>query len=465
LVLFAVMLVGTGVFALLHQHVLLLLSLAAQGALMVWLWRERCRVQADARVKAAALETRSNELQTQTNELIEQQRDGGAQRLALEEQNRELARLSEAKSAFLAAISHELRTPLNAVIGFAELLAEGVAGPVNEGQAEYLGDIRTSGSHLLRLINDILDYSKLEAGKLELKTEIMTLGPPVREAVDMLRANAQRKGIALTAALEENVLVEGDELRLKQIALNLVANAVKFTPRGGTVTVTLTKRSAVATLTVKDTGVGIDPAYHQAIFEAFRQVEGNGTDRRFEGTGLGLALVKRLLEPMRGSVRVESAVGQGATFIVELARAFPSRVMLDPTAGTRGADVLVAEDDDATRHLISRVLQANRCQVRQAGNGQRALEALAERLPDVLVLDLMMPELDGYAVLERLRALPGGAAVRVLVFSASEPALDNRALLERLGAQILVKGTVATQELVSAVAQLARQHASSRTAA
>jgi hypothetical protein len=208
-------------------------------------------------------------------------------------------------------------------------------------------------------------------------------------------------------------------------------------------------------LTVTDTGIGIDKAHHESIFEAFQQVDGEQS-RRFEGTGLGLALVKKLLEPMGGSVRVESEPGNGATFVVELEKTPNSRVRLSRTEGTAGVEVIVAEDDDATRHMVSRVLQANRCVVRQAANGQRALEALAERLPEVLVLDLMMPELDGYAVLQRLRALPGGDAVKVLVFSATEPPEEERAMLERLGAQVLVKGTIATHDLVATVAQLAR---------
>lgn len=396
-----------------------------------------------------------DELASQTEELLEQQRAAAQHKLELEEKNRELGHLSQAKSEFLAAMSHELRTPLNAVIGFAELLTEGVAGEVNDGQREYLNDIRLSGTHLLRLINDILDYSKLEAGKLRLQNEVVNLASPVREAVGMLQANAQKKGVLLTETCDDGLSVLGDPLRLKQVVLNLVANAVKFTPRGGTVSVSLSATNSRAVLAVKDTGIGIAAEHQVVIFEAFHQVDGE-TRRRFEGTGLGLALVKKLLEPMAGTVRVESENGKGATFVVEMPCTEAARVLAPASRRVEGIEVVIAEDDDATRHMLGRVLQANGCVVRAAANGQRALEALLEKLPDVLVLDLMMPELDGYSVLERLRALPEGGAVKVLVFSATEPAEERRLVIERLGAQVLVKGTVATQELVSVVTRLAR---------
>ena len=394
---------------------------------------------------------RTAELVVQTDELLEQQRRAANQAVALEEKHRQLERVSEAKSQFLAATSHELRTPLNAVLGFTELLLDGVGGPLTDGQTEYVTDIRQSGAHLLRVINDILDFSKLEAGRLSVAHELVSLGTPVREAVHMLEGNAKKKGVALELHVDDSLTVRGDALRLKQVTLNLVANALKFTPRGGRVTVELAPCAAGAQLTVADTGIGIAPEHQADIFEAFHQVDAD-ENRRFSGTGLGLALVKKLLEPMEGAIRVESAVGQGARFIVTLPRP-PSRVVPTGARLAKSIEVLVAEDDDATRHLVVRVLQANGCRARAAADGQRAVEALLEQLPAVLILDLMMPELEGYEVLERLRALPHGDEVKVLVFSATEPPEGQR--LRALGAQVLVKGTVATAELVATVAALA----------
>lgn len=403
---------------------------------------------------AAQAQAAASELAAQRQAHVDQARSLAQQKLDLEDKNRELSRLSEAKSQFLATISHELRTPLNAIIGFAELLLDGAAGPVAQGQIEYLSDIRSSGTHLLRIINDILDYSKLEAGKLELTRESVDFATLAQDAVHMLFAVAQRKGVAVETTLEAGITVVVDPLRLKQVVLNLVANALKFTPAGGKVEVRLVSREAQAVLRVTDTGIGIAPEHHAAIFEPFTQIEAKES-RRFEGTGLGLALVKRLLDPMGGTVQVASAPGQGATFWVELPREESSRVLVSPRPETR-VDVVVAEDDDATRHMLCRVLAANGCDTRGAANGQRALEALAEHLPDVLVLDLMMPELDGYGVLERLRALPRGDRVGVLVFSASEPTEAERTVLERSGARVFVKGTVATHTVVATVQQLAR---------
>jgi CheY-like chemotaxis protein len=219
------------------------------------------------------------------------------------------------------------------------------------------------------------------------------------------------------------------------------------------VTVELQPCALGAQLAVTDTGIGIAPEHQAAIFEAFHQIDGDA-NRRFEGTGLGLALVKKLLEPMDGTIRVESEAGRGARFVVTLPRP-PSRVVIAGPKPAQSIEVLVAEDDDATRHLMVRVLQANGCHARGAADGQRAVEALLEQLPTVLVLDLMMPELDGYEVLERLRALPQGGEVKVLVFSATEPPEAQQRRLKALGAQVLVKGTVATADLVATVAALA----------
>lgn len=414
--------------------------------------RQAQQAQEEAELRAQARAAAAAELEAQRREHVDQERRLADQALALEVKNQELSRLSEAKSQFLAAVSHELRTPLNAIIGFADLLLEGAAGTMTESQAEYLSDIRSSGTHLLRIINDILDYSKLEAGRLALTQERVDFGEVVAEAVRMLEGTARKKGLTLSRELEAGVTVMGDPLRLKQVVLNLVANAVKFTPTGGSVAVRLST-DVGAVLTVRDTGIGIAPEHQAAIFEPFTQVEGHES-RRFEGTGLGLSLVKRLLEPMGGTVRVESLEGQGATFTVELPRE-TSRVVLAPVRTDRRPDVLIADDDDATRFMLCRMLNASSCEARGASNGQRAVEALAERLPDVLVLDLMMPELDGFGVLERLRALPGGGEVRVLVFSATEPTSHERNELERRGAQVLVKGTVGTQAVIAAVQQLA----------
>jgi signal transduction histidine kinase len=234
------------------------------------------------------------------------------------EKSRQLEAASRHKSEFLANMSHELRTPLNAIIGFSEVLGERMFGEVNEKQAEYLQDILASGRHLLSLINDILDLSKVEAGRLELELDRFHLPTALDNALTLLRERATRHGITLTRTVNEKVGdIVADERKVKQILLNLLSNAVKFTPRGGRVGVTATVADGVITISVSDTGIGIAPEDQAAVFEEFRQV-GRDDARKREGTGLGLTLAKKFVELHGGRIWVQSQVGQGSTFALTL---------------------------------------------------------------------------------------------------------------------------------------------------
>ena len=222
---------------------------------------------------------------------------------------------SQHKSTFLANMSHELRTPLNAVIGFAEVLRAKMAGEVNEKQAEYLEDIREAGEHLLSLINDILDLSKIEAGRMELALSRVDLPRAIAQAMTQLRPRALREGIELAREVDPRLgEIEADERKLKQVLLNLLTNAVKFTPPGGCVKVVARRESDQISISINDNGVGIAPEDQARLFENFRQVGA----ARAEGTGLGLALSKRFVELHGGSVAVDSAPGKGSTFTVVL---------------------------------------------------------------------------------------------------------------------------------------------------
>ena len=236
------------------------------------------------------------------------------------DKGRQLEAASRHKSEFLANMSHELRTPLNAILGFSEVLAERMFGEVNEKQAEYLQDILSSGRHLLSLINDILDLSKVEAGRLELELGRFHLPTALENALTLVRERATRHGIALTQTMDERVGdIVADERKVKQILLNLLSNAVKFTPEGGRVGLTATATDSVITITVSDTGVGIAPHDQAAIFEEFRQV-GRDDARKQEGTGLGLTLAKKFVELHGGRIWVQSQLGQGSTFSFTLPR-------------------------------------------------------------------------------------------------------------------------------------------------
>jgi signal transduction histidine kinase len=232
----------------------------------------------------------------------------------IEEKGRQLEVANQHKSEFLASVSHELRTPLNAIIGFSEVMLERLFGEVNEKQEEYLNDILSSGRHLLSLINDILDLAKIEAGRMELEPGDFDLPQAVDNTLILVRERALRRGIALERWVDPRLgEIKGDERKIKQVLLTLLSNAVKFTPEGGRIEVRAVVADGTAEISVSDTGVGIAPEDHEAVFEEFRQV---GTDyaRKHEGTGLGLALARKFVELHGGRIWVKSQVGQGSTF-------------------------------------------------------------------------------------------------------------------------------------------------------
>ena len=236
----------------------------------------------------------------------------------IQDKSHQLEIANQHKSAFLANMSHELRTPLNAVIGFSEMLAARYFGDLTDKQAEYVGDIHASGKHLLSLINDILDLSKIEAGRTELEVGEFDLRAALDNALTLVRERAQRSGVTLRLEADPGVgAFRGDERKVKQVVLNLLSNAVKFTPRGGAVGVSAKQANGSAEIAVSDTGVGIALADQEAIFEAFRQV-GTDVTRKREGTGLGLALTRRFVELHGGTISVESQPGNGSTFTVRL---------------------------------------------------------------------------------------------------------------------------------------------------
>jgi PAS domain S-box-containing protein len=231
----------------------------------------------------------------------------------LELRNREVEQANRLKSEFLASMSHELRTPLHTIIGFSELLAEEMHGPLGEKQKRFVGHIHKDSLHLLELINDILDLSKIEAGRLELHPETFDLGAVIEESLAAVRAMSRAKSLHLEAPAGPLTAVEADRLRVKQILVNLFSNAVKFTPEGGCVRVDVQEAADHISVSVTDTGVGILKSEQMSIFDKFYQV-GNTTKGVREGTGLGLAITRRLVEEHGGQIQVESEPGQGSCF-------------------------------------------------------------------------------------------------------------------------------------------------------
>jgi signal transduction histidine kinase len=236
----------------------------------------------------------------------------------LEEKSAQLEVVSRHKSEFLANMSHELRTPLNAVIGFSAVLGERLFGELTQKQEEYVKDIQDSGRHLLSLINDILDLSKIEAGRMELELADFALRPAVENAITLLKERAHQHGIKLQLDIDPALSrVRADERKFKQIMLNLLSNAVKFTHEGGSISVCAKANGTMMELAVSDTGPGIAPEDQAAVFEEFKQV-GPASAGKAEGTGLGLPLAKKIVELHGGEIRLESAPGRGSTFTFTL---------------------------------------------------------------------------------------------------------------------------------------------------
>jgi signal transduction histidine kinase len=231
----------------------------------------------------------------------------------IEEKSRQLEAASQHKSEFLANMSHELRTPLNAIIGFSEVLTDRMFGDLNEKQEEYLKDIYASGTHLLSLINDILDLSKIEAGRMELELTDLHLPTALDNAMTLVRERAGRRSITLQMTVDKRLgAVRADERKIRQVVLNLLSNAIKFTPEGGRIEVAAVPKDGFVEVSVSDTGVGIAPEDQERVFEEFRQV---GTaEKKAEGTGLGLTLCRKFVELHGGKIRVKSQLGVGSTF-------------------------------------------------------------------------------------------------------------------------------------------------------
>jgi PAS domain S-box-containing protein len=258
--------------------------------------------------------TAEERLRKVREEYTQQLADANAE---LEMTNRELERANRLKSEFLASMSHELRTPLHTIIGFSELLAEELEGPLNEKQQRFVQHIHTDSLHLLELINDVLDISKIEADRLELRPEAFDLTALVAESLASVRSLADAKSQKLETALDVSTALEADRLRIKQVLVNLLSNAIKFTPEGGHIRLEARVQESFVVVSVSDTGVGIPPEEHESIFDKFHQV-GATTKGVREGTGLGLAITKRLVEQHGGSIWVQSKPHQGSTFLFTL---------------------------------------------------------------------------------------------------------------------------------------------------
>jgi signal transduction histidine kinase/DNA-binding response OmpR family regulator len=376
----------------------------------------------------------------------------------IQQKTADLDAASRHKSEFLASMSHELRTPLNAIIGFSEVLLERMFGDLNAKQDEYLTDILASGKHLLALINDILDLSKVEAGRMELDLSIFSLPEALEHSLSMFRERAARHGVTLGLEVDPRLdVIEADERKVKQILFNLLSNAEKFTKPGGRVELRARQTDdGMVEVAVRDTGIGIAPEDQERIFEEFRQA-GTSADRAHEGTGLGLALTKKFVELHSGTIRVESTLGEGSTFTFTIPARRPAPEPLVPaeppplldsfSTGGHDRTVLLVEDDPRAIDLFTLYLESEGFAVQVARDGAAGLE-LARRLrPAAIALDILLPGIDGWDFLTRAKADPELRDTPVIIVSI----LDERGKGFALGAADYLIKPVSRDALLGAL--------------
>lgn len=365
------------------------------------------------------------------------------------------------KSEFVSLVSHELRTPLTSIKGYVDLLLEGEVGEVPDDQREFLGIVKSNADRLVALINDLLDISRIESGRVELKLAPLDVERTVRAVVKAMKPQIESKKQTLTVVLPPNLpALSADVDRVTQILTNLVSNAYKYTPAGGTITVSAERRGEWVSIGVKDTGIGLSPEEQEQLFTKFFRAK-NRVTQEVGGTGLGLPITKTLVEMHGGQMTVTSATGKGSTFsftlpVVPSTQAAPELPVIEdlPVPARPGGLVLVVDDEPEIAYLMRRYLERGGYRVLVAANGKEALQMAKAELPDLITLDVKLPDVDGFTVLEWLKNEPETQGIPVLMLSMVEDQGQSKllgavdyivkptqedALLERVG-RALAKG-------------------------
>jgi len=402
----------------------------------VWRHRQKNGTVADVEITSYALTFAGRDAEVVVAvDVTQRKRDEAekrkfAERLAasnqeLELRNREVERATHLKSKFLASMSHELRTPLNAIVGFSDLLAEQTPGELNDKQKRFVNHIKEGSAHLLQLINDILDLSKIEAGQLEIRCEDFQVQDALPEVLSTIRPLAMAKNIEVQQKLRTDRPVYADRVRFKQILYNLLSNAVKFTPKGGRIEIDCFESADQIGLSVTDTGIGIRPEDQKLVFEEFRQVEGKRGAVN-EGTGLGLAITKRLVEQQGGKISLSSEPGRGSRFTFTLpvgsevsrpaAANSPRSLPATTGSGSGKPLVLVVDDETSARELLASYLNSE-YRIAFAESGIEAVEKAGQLRPDAITLDLAMPGGSGLEALVTLGKTPETANIPIIIVS------------------------------------------------
>ena len=410
------------------------------------------------------LEAQKTELASQSSELIEQNAE-------LEMQKKQLYEASRLKTNFLSNMSHELRTPLNSVIALSGVLNRRLENKIPVEEFSYLQVIERNGKHLLTLINDILDISRIEAGKEEADITKFNVHHLIGEVVSMIDPQARHRNIKLLDLKDDSDLfIFSDMNKCRHILQNLIGNAVKFTEKGKVEVATAQSENRISII-VSDTGIGISEKHLPHIFDEFRQADGS-TSRRYGGTGLGLAIAKKYANFLGGTISVKSTLGEGSVFTVTLPLKYAAgnrfiepeqtlgpgrswRNLPEPARGSAGKTVLLVEDSEPAVIQIKDILEDSGFGLMVATDGLEALGIIAKTIPDAIVLDLMMPGIDGFEVLKTIREAEPTALIPVLILTAKHITKDELSFLKRNNVhQLIQKGDVNRLELLNAISSM-----------
>lgn len=399
------------------------------GALTV----ARKKVQPFTSVEQALIQVIANQaaISIENARLYHAQRDQLAeiatQKRDLEVANAQVEEASRLKSEFLANMSHELRTPLNGILGFSEILKDNLAGDLStEERQSCLESIHSSGKHLLELVNDVLDLSKIEAGRMELSYENFKVAGALSEVNNVIKSLAARRELDLTETVEPvDLIVSADKSKFKQVMYNLLSNAIKFTPPGGNVWVSGRAEGGDLVIEVGDTGIGIASEHHELVFNEFYQVSGRRT-RHTQGTGLGLSLTRRIVELHGGTITVESGEARGSVFSVRLPIA--GMVPQEELHETRN-QILLVEDNPSNRELTKLVLAGNGFEVDIANDGNEGLQKARAKHYDLILMDVQLPGMDGLTVTRMLKSDATTAAVPIIALTANAMKGDEQKAL------------------------------------
>lgn len=412
------------------------------------------------------LEAQKRELESMTSELTEQNRELEIQKIQLDNSNR-------LKTSFLSNMSHELRTPLNSIIALSGVLNRRLEDKIQKEEYGYLDIITRNGKQLLDLINDILDLAKIEAGRDEINVQKFNLSELIAEVTEMITPQAGPKEIRITVSGQENLSLKSDYNKCRHILQNLISNAVKFTDKGE-VEVSVQTNQENLILSVRDTGIGIDKEHIPIIFDEFRQADSSNT-KRHSGSGLGLAIAKKYANLVGGDITVESKKGEGSIFTVviplnlqelnnhrelterESSPGIQTSENSQALKNCESARILLVEDTEASIIQIRDMLEGEGYTIDVATNGAEAVEQISQVIPDVMILDLMMPEMDGFEVLKSIRAKEETSHLPVLILTAKYLSKEELSFLKYNNVhQLIRKGNVSREQVIKAVAELVK---------